>query len=379
MSGPSATAKPMSAKIAVSSSVTWLIGWTRPLSAGVSATGKVRAVISVLSLASSAAAPSLSFASAIAAVRRSFNPLMAGPWILRSSGVMLPSVLSSADTEPLLPNAATRTASSAASSLAEATAASRSCSICAISVMAHQASSWSWPGLSRPSTSWLQQERRGCPARGRACFLSRQSGLGLFDDCLEGRGLANGKVGQHLAINGQTRFGEASYEAAVIQPEWPHRRVQALDPERAECALAPLAIAESILVRLLHRLLGDANRVFAAAIIAFGGLEDLLVLGMRRDTTLDAGHGKSPCRTSEWLQESRGQLPEDRSAVGQPVLLDGLAVGFEQHLGAAMLADCLGCPLDHAVALAGLLVFHLAGRRDLDALFCAGLVFQFGH
>ena len=30
MSGPSATAKPMSAKIAVISSVTWLIGWIRP-------------------------------------------------------------------------------------------------------------------------------------------------------------------------------------------------------------------------------------------------------------------------------------------------------------------------------------------------------------
>ena len=36
MSGPSATAKPMSAKIAVSSSITWLIGWMRPASAGAS-------------------------------------------------------------------------------------------------------------------------------------------------------------------------------------------------------------------------------------------------------------------------------------------------------------------------------------------------------
>ena len=40
MSGPSATAKPMSAKIAVSSSITWLIGWMRPASAGASRTGK---------------------------------------------------------------------------------------------------------------------------------------------------------------------------------------------------------------------------------------------------------------------------------------------------------------------------------------------------
>jgi hypothetical protein len=34
MSGPSATEKPMSAKIAVISSMTWLIGWMRPCSAG---------------------------------------------------------------------------------------------------------------------------------------------------------------------------------------------------------------------------------------------------------------------------------------------------------------------------------------------------------
>ena len=32
MSGPSATEKPMSAKIATISSITWLIGWMRPVS-----------------------------------------------------------------------------------------------------------------------------------------------------------------------------------------------------------------------------------------------------------------------------------------------------------------------------------------------------------
>ena len=32
MSGPSATEKPMSAKIAMISSITWLIGWMRPVS-----------------------------------------------------------------------------------------------------------------------------------------------------------------------------------------------------------------------------------------------------------------------------------------------------------------------------------------------------------
>src|SRR5262249_25043447 len=50
-----------------------------------------------------------------------------------------------------------------------------------------------------------------------------------------------------------------------------------------------------------------------------------------------------------------------------------------QHLGAAMLADRLGRPLDHAVAFAGLLVLHLAGCRDLETLFGAGFCLQFGH
>ena len=90
-----------------------------------------------VSLASSVAAASLSFAAAMAAVTRSLNPLIAGPWTLRSSGVMVPSVFSSADTEPLLPSAATRTASNVASSFAEATLARISCSSVSIFDMAH--------------------------------------------------------------------------------------------------------------------------------------------------------------------------------------------------------------------------------------------------
>jgi hypothetical protein len=42
--------------------------------------------------------------------------------------------------------------------------------------------------------------------------------------------------------------------------------------------------------------------------------------------------------------------PEYGSAVWHPVFLDVVAVGLEQHVGAAMLADRLGGPLDHAVA-----------------------------
>ena len=133
MSGPSATENPMSAKIVVSSSITWLTGWTRPISAGDSRTGSVTSTVSVLSRASSAACSSALRRTFSASVTRSFSPLISGPCSLRSSAVMPPSVLSSAETEPLLPSAPTRTASSAASSEALAIAPEISCSSFSIS------------------------------------------------------------------------------------------------------------------------------------------------------------------------------------------------------------------------------------------------------
>src|SRR3979411_2100315 len=68
-----------------------------------------------------------------------------------------------------------------------------------------------------------------------------------------------------------------------------------------------------------------------------------------------------------------------RSAVRQEEFLDLLAVGLEQHLGAAVLADLLLGPLDHAVALARLGIEHLAGGSDLEALFGARLGLDLGH
>src|SRR6186997_234222 len=70
---------------------------------------------------------------------------------------------------------------------------------------------------------------------------------------------------------------------------------------------------------------------------------------------------------------------ENPSAVGQKILDDVVAVGLEHHAGAAMLADLLLGPLDHAVALAGVGRFHLALGRDLEALFSARLGLQLGH
>src|SRR5471030_1857200 len=68
-----------------------------------------------------------------------------------------------------------------------------------------------------------------------------------------------------------------------------------------------------------------------------------------------------------------------RSGVGQEILLDVVAVGLEQHAGAAKLTNLLLRPLDHAVALAALGGHHFAGGSHLEALFSARLGLQLGH
>src|SRR3954452_23966352 len=68
-----------------------------------------------------------------------------------------------------------------------------------------------------------------------------------------------------------------------------------------------------------------------------------------------------------------------RSAVGQEEFLDVVAVGLEHHAGAAMVADLLVGPLDHAVTLAGPGGQNFAAAGDLEALFGARFGLQFGH
>src|SRR5262249_44300094 len=126
---------------------------------------------------------------------------------------------------------------------------------------------------------------------GYAAAVLCSCSLGLLDDGRKSSGLADRQIRQHLAVDLEPGLAEPVDEAAVGQAERSHCRVEPLDPERAEGALAPLAVAESVLVRLLHRLLGDADGVLAPAVETLGRLEDLLVLGMGGDAAFDACHG----------------------------------------------------------------------------------------
>src|SRR5438034_3971175 len=110
----------MSAKIVLTSSNTWLSGWMRPASAGASRSGSVTSMVSEASRASSAADFRMSRRAESAWVTLSLARLIAAPCVLRSSGDILPRVASSAEIEPFLPSAATRTASRADSSPAAA-------------------------------------------------------------------------------------------------------------------------------------------------------------------------------------------------------------------------------------------------------------------
>src|SRR5688572_15503680 len=68
-----------------------------------------------------------------------------------------------------------------------------------------------------------------------------------------------------------------------------------------------------------------------------------------------------------------------RSVVGQIIFLDLVAVGLEQHGGAAQLADLLVGALDHAVALAAVRIEHLSGSGHLEALLGPRLGLDLGH
>src|SRR5258705_4003715 len=97
----------------------------------------------------------------------------------------------------------------------------------------------------------------------------------------------DGKIGENLAIDHDAGPGEPVDKFAVVEPKRAHGRIDALDPQAAEGALAALAIPVGVLIGLLDGLLGDADRILAAAVITLGGLEDFLMLGVCGDSAFD--------------------------------------------------------------------------------------------
>src|SRR5579863_1968000 len=128
-------------------------------------------------------------------------------------------------------------------------------------------------------------------ASGRRLSRLGQRAFRLLDDRGKRRGLRDGEVRQHLAVDLDPRRGEAGDKPAVGQAMLARRGVDALNPQRSKLALAVLAVAIGVLHRLVDRGLGGADGVLAPAEEALGGLQYLLVLGVGRYAPLDARHG----------------------------------------------------------------------------------------
>ena len=104
----------------------------------------------------------------------------------------------------------------------------------------------------------------------------------------------HGDIGKHLAVELDPGLLQPVDQPAIGEAILARRGVDALDPQRAEGALLHLAVAIGVLAGLLDRLLGDADGILAAAVIALGLLDHLAVAGMGGNAAFHTGHVGAP-------------------------------------------------------------------------------------
>src|SRR6185312_130791 len=208
----------------------------------------------------------------IAVLTRSRRPLIRGPCALRSSALMPPSVFSNSLTLPFLPSAATRTVSSAASSEA-------------VAIAPRISRSKVWISLIRIIPSQEQLESRpwhyakgGC-SDGR---IRKDLRLGLIHQSLERGGLMDGKLREHLTVDLDPGLREPAHKSAIGEAVFAAAGVDALNPEGAEIPLLQLAADIVVLQRLIDGRVGGRDVALAAAIEAFGLLQNLVAAGAAR-------------------------------------------------------------------------------------------------
>ena len=98
----------------------------------------------------------------------------------------------------------------------------------------------------------------------------------LVNDGLEGSGVVEGEVGEHLAVDLDTSLMDEAHELAVGEILHAGSGVDTLDPERAEVALLVLAVAVSIGKTFFPGILGYGPYVLTAAEITAGEFQDFL-------------------------------------------------------------------------------------------------------
>src|SRR4051794_37735063 len=108
----------------------------------------------------------------------------------------------------------------------------------------------------------------------RSCLASGSRRLpGAFRKTSEGLGVADGDVGEHLAVELDLGELQTVHELAVGEALLARRGVDALDPQAAELALAVLAVAVGVRARLEELLLRALVARVLLAPVPLGPLE----------------------------------------------------------------------------------------------------------
>src|SRR5690606_9843652 len=188
-----------------------------------------------------------------------------------------------------LPRAPTRTSSSAARS--RAAAASLRSAACSRSTSVSTTASVLM--VRDPS----RQAKRGHPAPSASrecCRSTRERGLGPLGQAGKARLVVHRQIGQDLAVDLDARGLEAVNHLAVGEAHLARRRIDALNPERAEIALSVAPVAVGVLQPLLDPAQRQPETVLAPPPVALGLGDDFLVPRLGGDSTLDPCHASSP-------------------------------------------------------------------------------------
>src|SRR3954463_8063193 len=125
----------------------------------------------------------------------------------------------------------------------------------------------------------------------RSCLASGSRRLpGASGKTSEGLGVADGDVGQHLAVELDLGEAQAVHQLAVAHALLAGGGVDALDPQAAGLPLLVLAVAVGVRARLEQLLLRPLVARVLLAAVALGPLECGAALLARVYGSLDAAH-----------------------------------------------------------------------------------------
>lgn len=103
----------------------------------------------------------------------------------------------------------------------------------------------------------------------------------FVDDCLEGGGVVEGKVGEDFAVDLDASLVDESHELGVGEVLGACCGVDTLDPECAEVAFFVFAVAVGVCKAFFPGVFGYCPDVFAAAVVTAGEFQDFLTTGAR--------------------------------------------------------------------------------------------------